>query len=126
MSSAIDTAFAASVPDQLADFGEDVTYKPLGSTPNQKTIKAIVHDETRNNRNAGNTAQSFDQLEISISARSDAEGQISVTNAHDGVCDQVASLRSKSWYVIDILQNNVAGMHRLLLRDSLVLHAGEG
>jgi hypothetical protein len=126
MASAFDTAFASTVADQLADFGEDVTYRPLGSTPNQKTIKALVHDETRQSINAGSSAQSFEQLEVSISARSDSEGQVSVTDAHAGVCDQIASLRSKTWYVIHLVQDGVAGMHRLLLRDALVLHAGEG
>lgn len=117
MASRFETAFAESTVGQhLFQHGEDVTYTPSGGVG--KTIKAIIERESRDDAGFGGAEENMGNTTvIHISARSDSEGQISVTELKRAATPDTVTFDSITWIVQRKLTPTLAGMHTLLVMD---------
>lgn len=117
MPSAFDQVMAAAVPQELATFGEDVTYTPV--TGGAKTIKAIVQRESRQGEYGGGETNETNSIIIRISARNDTEGQVTVNEVESGNAPDTVTIDGKIWIVQRKLSAGAnAGTHKLLLQDA--------
>lgn len=116
MPSRFETAYAASaVAGELFQHGEDVTYTPSGG--DAKTIKAIIERESREGEYGGEPENAMNTIIIHISARSNTEGQISVTEMTRSTAPDTVQFDSKTWIVQRQMTPTLAGMHTLLVFD---------
>jgi hypothetical protein len=120
MSSTFETRFKQiAVQNELSTFGENVTYTPAGGSA--KTIKAIINKDTLESTfNTGTSLKNFDILEVFISARSNTEGQVTVSVRNKDAVVGVSNgdtivINSVTYYVRKIISNNEAGLHKLLV-----------
>ena len=119
MPSNFDSMFAAAaVPNELAQFGEDVSYTPSGGQ--EKTIKAIVQRESRSDEfGAGAQTNDYNTMVIRISARNNTEGHVDVQELEAGAAPDVVEIDGKTWIVQRKLSAGpMAGTWRLLLSDA--------
>jgi hypothetical protein len=115
MSSTFEDRFKLqAINSELLLLGESISYTPNGSS--LKTITALIlHDTYQTIHESGNSTQDYDVIEMQISSRNNTEGHVTpLLWGRDGTGDVIA-WDSKTWYVRDILEKNVAGMHRLVL-----------
>lgn len=117
MPSRFETAFAEStVASSLFQHGEDVSYTPSGG--NAKTIKAIIERESRDDAGYGGASENMgNTCVIHISARSNSEGQVSVTELDRDTAPDTVTFDTLTWIVQRKLTPTLAGMHTLLVMD---------
>jgi len=116
MPSKLDEMMSASVPQELAAFGEDIICMPTGE--DQKTIKGIVERETRLGEYSGQESNDYNSMVIRISARNNTEGHVDVKEVEAGQVPTRFTIDDKVWITQRRLNGAAAGMHKLLLQDA--------
>lgn len=118
MASVFDEMFAETVAMTIAQFGEDVEYRPLGNAGNAKTIKAVVQGEARNEEFTGQGFNDYNGTVIEISARNNTEGHVSPTEQNRSGTPDVVIIDSRRYTVQrKLFEQPVGGMWRLQLFD---------
>lgn len=105
----------------LGEAGDSITYTPAAGGGG-RGISAILLDVKPVIMTEPSADLEFQQLRIQVSARNDTEG---VTKPQVGgflgqAADRVTNLLTAyaaTWYVIDVIADNDAGLHTLVLRD---------
>jgi len=120
--SRFDDNMGSTVPCFLADFGDTITYQPESNAANNKSIVAIPADgEPEPFPEASDTLE-YRECEILISARNNTEGHVTpkIAGFAGQTPDKVIGYRGLDWFVVNIIQTDDAGVHRLVLRDKCI------
>lgn len=117
MPSNFETMFAAAaVPQELEQFGEDVTYTEGVVS---KTIKAIIQRESRAGEYDGQEVNEINSMVIRISARNNTEGHVAPKEVEAGQVPDTVTFDGNVWIVQRKMSAGpMAGMWRLLLQDA--------
>lgn len=102
----------------METLGEDVTYRPNEDAGQDKTIRAVVHRETREQILGEGTRQlHFDIMSIRIRSTDNSVGHVSpdVWGATQDTKGDVVVIDGTTWYVGEVEQRNVGGFHELRL-----------
>ncbi|MFH1603270.1 MAG: hypothetical protein ABIH03_05130 [Pseudomonadota bacterium] len=118
MASELDTAFSAKILEPASiHLGETAVYTPAGSTATTATI--VCDRSTRRRIFDMSGAVLREEIDFTLLA-SDVETPIDVTAASGNGVDAVV-IDTKTWYVVEVVERNVSGWHRITAADKVFL-----
>jgi hypothetical protein len=97
-------------------FGE-TTRIPVVTGGVSRTILGIVLRETRRSVEVGGFSNTYNAMDIYISAADNVDGITAPKEVRTGQTADVYTIDGHSWVCQRVLENNIGGMHKLELWD---------
>ena len=120
MASAFDAMAAADAALFTDQFGESVSYRPLGVAGNAYTISAIVYRETRGGVFGGDVTNDFNSMRVDIRSASNTVGRVTPQEIEtEGVVNpDTLVIDGTVWIVRRVLnKGSKDGIHQLEVFD---------